>query len=75
MELAELDMLSEQEARNELSRMCILIRKQRLLYRTKEMCLMTKYQAKINILESQQNSNVILWEQLAESDKRERVIK
>ena len=27
LELAELDMLSEQEARNELSKMCILVRK------------------------------------------------
>lgn len=75
MELAELDMLSEQEARNELSRMCILIRKQRLLYRTKEMCMMTKYQNKINVLESQQNSNTLLWDQLAESEKRERVLR
>ncbi len=57
MELAELDMLSEQEARSELTHMCILVRKQRLLYRTKEMCLMTKYQRKINKLESQLSSN------------------
>ena len=62
MELAELDMLSEQEARNELSRMCIILRRQRLLYRTKEMCLMTKYQNRINILENQQHSNTALWE-------------
>jgi hypothetical protein len=75
LELAELDMLSEQEARNELARMCILVRKQRLLYRTKEMCMMTKYQTKINLLESQQNNNSMLWEQLGEVDKREKVLK
>jgi len=50
LELAELDMLSEHEARSELARMCILVQKQRLLYRTKEMCLMTKYQNKINMM-------------------------
>lgn len=43
LELAELDMLSEHEARSELARMCVLVQKQRLLYRTKEMCLKTKY--------------------------------
>lgn len=50
MELAELEMLSEQEARSELARICNLIRKQRILYRTKEVCLMNKYQDEINVL-------------------------
>lgn len=37
-ELAEIEMKSEQEARFELAQMVILVRKQRLLWRTKEMC-------------------------------------
>ena len=43
LELAEYEMLSEKEARQELSKVCTLIRKQRILYRTKEMCMMTKF--------------------------------
>jgi len=36
---------------------------------------MTKYQNEINNLKKQLNSNGTLWEQLAESEKRERVMK
>lgn len=43
MELAEIEMLSEAEARHELAKLCTLVRKQRILYRTKEMCMMQKY--------------------------------
>jgi hypothetical protein len=67
MELAEIEMLSEREARNELARMCVLVRKQRILYRTKEMCMMNKYQDEINLLNKQITNNSLLWDQLAES--------
>lgn len=36
---------------------------------------MSKYQQKINLLENKQNSNAVIWEQLSESEKRERVLK
>jgi len=54
--------------------MCVLVRKQRLLWRTKEMCSQQKYQDKINMLLKQQSNNTYLWEQMAEAQKRERVL-
>jgi capsule polysaccharide modification protein KpsS len=53
MELAELELLSEYEARQELASLCIAMRKQRILYRTKEVCLKNKYEEKIRFLETQ----------------------
>ena len=75
LEMAELEMLSESEARHELARLCTLVRTQRILYRTKEMCMQQRYQNKINTLTKQLNNNGNLWEQLCESDKREKVLK
>ena len=37
MDLAEIEMMSEREARYELARVCEVMRKQRLFWRTKEM--------------------------------------
>jgi len=39
------------------------------------MFMMKKYQDKINLLEKQLTNNSHLWDQLAESQKRERVLK
>lgn len=52
-ELAQIEMKSEQEARYELAEMVMLVRKQRLLWRTKEMCTKQKYQDQINLLTKQ----------------------
>ena len=68
-------MLTEREAREELVKCCNLINSQRVFYRIKELLMMTKYQNEINNLKKQLNSNGSLWEQLAESEKRERVMK
>jgi multidrug efflux pump subunit AcrA (membrane-fusion protein) len=75
MELAGIDILTEREARDELARTSILVRKQRIVFRVKEMFMMKKYQDKINLLEKQLTNNSYLWDQLAESQKRERVLK
>lgn len=68
-------MLSESEARRELSRMCTVIRKQRIFWHTKDMLTRSKYQDQVNHLKKQQTNNSHLWDQLAEAEKRERVLK
>lgn len=67
--------MTEREAREDLARTSLLVRKMRICNRVKEMFMMKKYQDKINILEKNLNNNSHLWDQLAESQKRERVLK
>lgn len=43
MEHAELEMMSEKEAREEMARVCEAMRKQRLFWRTKEMLMKQKF--------------------------------
>lgn len=75
MQLAELEMYSEQEARFELARVCEVMRKQRLFWRTKEMLMKQKYQNKINLMKKQLSNNAYLWDQMGESEKRETILK
>ena len=51
------------------------MRKQRLFWRTKEMLMKQKYQDKINLMKKQLSNNSYLWDQMAESEKREKIIK
>ena len=62
MEHAELEMISEQEARFDLARACDTMRKQRLFWRTKEMLMKQKYQNKINLMKKQLSNNAYLWD-------------
>lgn len=68
-------MYSEQEARFELARVCEVMRKQRLFWRTKEMLTKQKFQNKINLMKKQLSNNAYLWDQMAESEKRETILK
>ena len=51
------------------------MRKQRLFWRTKEMLTKQKYQNKINLMKKQLSNNAYLWDQMAESEKREIILK
>jgi predicted RNA binding protein with dsRBD fold (UPF0201 family) len=62
LELAELEMLSEAEARSELARLATLVRKQRIMHRTKDMLTASRFQSKINTLTKQLSNNSYLWE-------------
>ena len=62
LEHAELEMISEQEARFDLARACEVMRKQRLFWRTKEMLMKQKYQNKINLMKKQLSNNAYLWD-------------
>ena len=75
MHYAELEMLSEQEARFELAQCVDLMRKQRMFWRTKEMLMKQQYQNKINLMKKQLSNNSYLWDQMAESEKREKILK
>jgi hypothetical protein len=75
MEYAHLEMISEQEARFELAECIERMRKQRLFWRMKEMLTKEKYQNKINLMKKQQANNSYLWDQMAEAEKREKILK
>ena len=51
------------------------MRKQRLFWRTKEMLMKQTYQNKINLMKKQLSNNAYLWDQMAESEKRETILK
>ena len=52
-----------------------LIRKYRLMNKFKEVLASERHQFKIDNLKQQLTSNTTLWEQLAESEKREKILK
>ena len=52
-----------------------LMRKQKLFWRMKEMLMQQKYQNKINLMKKQLSNNSYLWDQMAEAEKREKVLK
>jgi hypothetical protein len=75
MEMAKLEMLSEQEARLELAENIVAMQKMRVFWRTKQVFLTQKFQDQINILKKQLNNNSYLWDQMAEAEKREKILK
>ena len=52
-----------------------IIRKYRLMNKFKEVLTAERHQFKIDNLKQQLTSNTTLWEQLAESEKREKILK
>jgi len=73
--LDEINNMTEIEARQELSEMWKEMRTLRMFWKTKEVLKTEKYEREIFILKKQLTSNACLWEQLAESEKREKVLK
>jgi hypothetical protein len=67
--------LTELEAREELCEMWKEMRTLRIFWKTREMITKDKYEREIFILKKQLTSNACLWEQLAEAEKREKVLK
>ena len=51
------------------------MRKQKLFWRMKEMLMQQKYQNKINLMKKQLSNNSYLWDQMAEAEKREKILK
>lgn len=75
--LEELEELkkNEAEARAEVLRLQNIIRKYRILAKFKEVLARERHQYKIDNLKQQLTSNTTLWEQLAEGEKREKILK
>jgi hypothetical protein len=59
----------------ELAEMWREMRTLRMFWKFKEMVTKDKYEREIFILKKQLTSNACLWEQLAEAEKREKVLK
>ena len=53
----------------------MLMRKQRLFWRTKEMLTKQKTQKQINLMNKKLSNNAYLWDQMAEAEKRETILK
>lgn len=75
--LEELEELKkhEEEARTEVLRLQNIIRKYRIMSKFKEVLTRERHQYKIDNLKQQLTSNTTLWEQLAEGEKREKILK
>ena len=67
--------MSEREAREELAKMWETMRKMRIFWKTKEVLTIDKYEKEMFTMKKQLTSNACLWEQLAEAEKREKVLK
>ena len=67
--------VNEKQSRDEVDRLIDIIRRQRLMNKFKEVLTHEKHQFKIDNLKQQLTSNTTLWEQLAESEKREKILK
>ena len=66
---------SESEARNEVLLLQNFLRQTRMLQKLREAVSKQKHDYKIDNLKQQLSSNAVLWEQLAEAEKREKILK
>jgi len=66
---------SEKEAREEILMLQTYIRKQRMMQNLKWVLEKQKHEFKVDNLKMQLTSNSTLWEQLAEAEKREKILK
>ena len=66
---------SEYEARMEVLKLENYIRMSRMLQRMKTTVMKQEHDYKIDNLKQQLSSNAVLWEQLAEAEKREKILK
>ena len=66
---------SESEARAEVLQLQNWQRQSRMLQKLKEAVKKQQFDYKIDNLKQQLSSNAVLWEQLAEAEKREKILK
>jgi len=74
-DLQRLKEMSEQEAREEVAQLWDLIRKMRIFWNIKHVTSVEKYERDLYSIKKAMTSNACLWEQLAEAEKREKVLK
>lgn len=73
--LREAYLLSEQEAREELVHLHDKYRKLFIFNKVKEVTMKQNFQNQIQELNAKLSSNSMLWEQMAEAEKREHVLR
>lgn len=66
---------SESEARGEVLQLQNFIRQSRMLQKLQKAVMKQKFDFKLDNLKQQLSSNSVLWEQLAEAEKREKILK
>lgn len=67
--------MSEQEARAELAQLYDRLRKLHIFWKMKQVLTAQKQQDQIESLHQKLSNNSMLWEQMAEAEKREHVLK
>lgn len=67
--------MDEREARAELALLCDRTRLMWVFWKVKEVTLRQKYEDQLFNLNQKLSSNSMLWEQLAEAEKRERILR
>ena len=67
--------MDEQEARAELAHLCDRARLMFVFWKVKEVTMRQKYEDQLFNLNQKLSSNSMLWEQLAEAEKRERILR
>ena len=73
--LQEVWAMDEQEARAELALLCDRTRLMFVFWKVKEVTMRQKYEDQLFNLNQKLSSNSMLWEQLAEAEKRERILR
>ena len=66
---------NEKEARDEVQQLYDVITKQRMMFKFKELLAAQRNEYKIDNLKQQLTSNTTVWEQLAEGEKLEKILK
>jgi len=67
--------MSEADARSELALLCDRTRLMFVFWKVKEITMKQKFEDRIQNLNKKLSSNGMLWEQLAESEKREHLLR
>lgn len=73
--LQDIYAMSEAEARAELALLCDRTRLLFVFWKVKEVVMKQKYENKLYLLNQKVSSNSMLWEQLAEAEKRENILR
>lgn len=67
--------LNEKDAREQVVRLQDMTRRQRLLHKMREVVANERHERKIDHLKQQLTENSCLWDQLAESENREKILR
>ena len=73
--LQDIYQMDEAEAREELALLCDRTRLMFVFWKVKEVTMKQRYENRLHDLNQKLSSNSMLWEQLAEAEKRETILR